>query len=184
MSRGNNLPFPRGSTYWEGDSQAISASEASHLEGATYVVNDERYGTARRLVLRVARNMGAVRLKASHGVRFGATSDYIGRKVRGYTASAGDLGMAVDDQLTTSVAQYDLCYLVEEGPVLCAAGSLVTGTTALTANDVLSWGASGLLVPGAAGRAAYGRGNETVTAGVTGGRKVLVNVGSIFADTE
>lgn len=186
MARGNNLPFPYGGTYFGGDSNLISASEAAHLEGATYEVNDVALGTARRLTLRVLRNKGSVRLKASFGVAFGATADWIGRKVRGYTASTGVLGMAVDDQLTTSVAQNDLFYAVERGPALCRIGTLTTGTTALTNGSVVTWAANGLITLSAAGRQDYGTSAEgsNITAGVTGNRRVLVNVGSIFGDKE
>lgn len=184
MSRGNNLPFPYGSTYFGGRSDLISQTDGVNLEGSTYEIEDPNYGTNARVRLRVVRNMGSVRIKASHGVRFGATANWVGRKIRGYTASSGDLGLAVDDALTTSVAQYDLFYVVEQGPVLARAGTLVTGVTALTVNDVLSWGASGLLMPGAAGRHAYARGTETITGAVTGNRRTLVYAGSTFADTE
>jgi hypothetical protein len=188
MSRYNNLPFPRGSTYWGGDSSLISASQMAYLEGRQYFTEDTSSGgnSGARVKVRVVRNSHAtLRIKAGRGCLFGATTEWVGRKVRGYTAAVTDFGMAADDALVTSVAPGDLFYVVEEGPVKCAAATLTTGATALTVGANVSWGASGLItkhvyVTGL--RRPYGMSQEAVTAAVTGGRAVVVVAGTLFSD--
>lgn len=187
MSRDNNLPFPYGQTMWNGDSNAISASEYAHLEGREYKVNDARYGSGEDITLKVVRNKGSVRLAKSHGVMFGTTAGWVGRKIRGYVSASGTEGYPVDDQLTTSVAQNDLFYIGVGGPFLCQVSGLVTGATAITAGDVVSFGAAGMLVPGGAGRNSLGRldnGTGNITGAITGNRRARVMIGKGYADIE
>lgn len=187
MSRDNNLPFPYGQTMWNGDSNLISASEYAHLEGREYKVNDARYSGGEDITLMVVRNKGTVRLAKSHGVTFGTTVGWVGRKIRGYSASSGVLSLPVDDQLVTSVAQNDLFYVGKAGPFLCQVAGLVTGATALTASDAVSFGAAGMLVPGGAGRYNVGtldNGAGNITGAITGNRRVRVLLGKNYADME
>jgi len=189
MSRFNNLPFEPGSTYFGGDSNLISASVGAQLEGKEYYVNDDSSGLSSGALkkLRVVRHMGATRLNASKGVRFGATANWLGRKVRGYTTATTDFGMGVDDKLATSVAQYDLFYVHVEGPFKGQFGTLGTGATAVAAGDTVNWGASGLLVKAANSTALahpYGQVQEAITSGVTGNRKAGVWVGGLFSDKQ
>lgn len=185
MSRYNNLPFPRGSTYWGGDASLISASQMAYLEGKTYLQEDAN-GSGAYVRLRVLRNSSGGRLKGGRGVQFGATADWLGRKVRGYTTGTVKIGMGVDDAYSvTSVANGDLFYAVQEGPFKGAVATLTTGSTALLVGDTVAWGASGLLTKIANATAVahpYGEMREAVTHLVTGGRAAMVFVGGLFSD--
>lgn len=189
MSRRNNLPFDVGTTYFGGDSNLISASVGVGLEGKTYDVNDTTSGLGSGAYkrLRVVRNMGTTRLNASLGVRFGATANWLGRKVRGYTTATTDFGMGVDDALTTSVAQYDLFYVVEQGPFKGQFSKPTTSTVAIASGDTLNWGSDGLLKKTANSTALahpYAMAQEAITNGTTGTRKAAVYVGGLFSDKQ
>ena len=56
MSRGNNLPFERGATYFGGGQ--TSTTEQNQLEGKLYTVQDDRHGTSTPVRLRCVRNRG------------------------------------------------------------------------------------------------------------------------------
>ena len=186
MSRGNSLPFPYGDTMWQGDSTLISASQYTHLEGATYEQIDLRNGTNQRMTLRVVRNKSGGVLYKGRGVKFGVTAQWLGRKVRGYVSTLGEFGMPIDDQLTTSVKSNDLFYVVEKGPAYVLAASLTTGATALAQAQKLTFTTGGLLSKAAAGRYDLGICMEgtAVTAAVTGNRRCLVQIGGLFSDIE
>ena len=191
MSRRNNLPFPRGSTYWEGNSALVSASDATWLEGKTYDTEDNQYGTGSYIRLRVLRSKSATRLIAGEGVRYGTTSGYWGTKIRGRTTVTTDYGIPVDDTYTTSIAQNDLFYAVEEGPCKClasrGAAGAATASATLTIGKSAVFGASGLLNMAANATAEahpVGVLGESVTSGVTGQRRALVWVGSLFAEKQ
>lgn len=192
MSRYNSLPFPRGETYWNGDSNLISASQATQLEGKTYMASDTTSGLASGsyVTLRVVRNKNSGRLggpgrPTGSGVRFGTTAGWLGTKVRGYTGALTDFGMAIDDAYTTSVATGDLFYVVERGPAKCAFATKTTGSGTMASGDTVNWGASGLLYKTANSTALahpYGEIQEAITSGVTGNRAAVVFVGGLFAD--
>lgn len=186
MSRGNSLPFPYGETYWGGDATLISSAVDSHLEGSEFEVADKRYGTNAKLRLRVVRNKSGGRLQSARGVRFTTASDGLGRKIAGYVATQGGLGFPVDDQLATSVANNDLFYIITQGPVSCRAATATTAATALAVAQIVSFTTGGLITKSAAGRRDLGTLSEptAVTAGVTGNRRVRVQVGVPFASLQ
>lgn len=188
MSRENNLPFPRGETMWNGDSAQISATGYSWLEGKTYKVEDDQHGTGAMVTLRVVRQKNATRAIGSRGIRYGTTTGWLGRKSRGYAADKTAVNQAVDDKYfgVTTIAQNDLFYVVDSGPVKCLVGSLATGSTALTNGNVVAFGHGGGLLDkvtnATANQRPYGTLQEAVTTGTTGNRRALVWAGGLFAD--
>ncbi len=186
MSRSNSLPFDLGETYFLGNSNLISASLGVELEGKEYVVKDNLYGTHQDRKLRVVRNMNASRLVRHRGVCYGATAGWLGRKVRGYVLTSGQIAFPVDGNYVSSIAQYDLFYVVVEGPARCSVAFGGTHSTGITAQVVVSWmnkTPGGMLHPAKAGDFDLGM-NDAAVVNSTVSATALVFIGSGFADKE
>jgi hypothetical protein len=183
----NNLPFPRGETYFNGVN--IDSNEASHLEGREYCVTDNQNGTGAEVRLRVVRATSDLALSNAanryRGVRFGATATWTGRKVRGFTAALGEFGLPIDDAYVCDIKSGDLFYVVVSGPCKVRAGSSTTGAPAISANDNVCFTTAGRIQAGGAGRVPFGMIDTAVSAGATGNAAIkLVWVGGPFADIE
>lgn len=145
MSRDNDLPFPRGKTYFGSGTPVTTAGDSSYdFEGREYLVDDviytpgSTYGQLRsrdKVTLRVVRNSSGFALLPKRLVAF-MDGTHWGRRVAGYTISHTQKGALVDEYLpATGVADGDLFYVVMDGPA--------TGTTNLASatSNIYTYGA-------------------------------------------
>lgn len=128
MSAHENLPFPRGTTYFTGRTADIADSIS--LEGKEYWVadvdlNDTSVGakptrTPRMVKLRIVRNTAAIALLPKRVVRGDATAPHYTKRVTGYTTTTAERGLGVIDEYLPAAGcpVNDLCYIVIEGPSL------------------------------------------------------------------
>lgn len=111
-----NLPFPRGSTFYGNGTPNLTDVGAIALEGKEYLVQDSNVGDG-TVVLRVVRNVSGTALAAKRLVRF--QSGYEGRRVDGYGAVQNQWTYPVDDAYgSQTIANNDLFYVVVRGPCL------------------------------------------------------------------
>jgi len=122
----NNLPFERGSTYFEADTNRINtnASLDTMLGQMFTVKNNGQAGIGdnnQENTLMVVRNSSGGALTPGRGVRYAAT---IG-EVTGY-AAAGKFGHITDEVTAGTIVDDDIFYVVVDGPVN---GLSLTGAT-------------------------------------------------------
>lgn len=114
----NNLPFERGSTYFEGDTNRINtAASLDDMLGQCFTVkNNGQAGighNSQSNTLMVVRNSSGSALTPSRGVKYST----IGKEVSGY-AGTGAFGHIIDDAYTgQTIADDDIFYVVVDGPV-------------------------------------------------------------------
>jgi hypothetical protein len=156
MARNENPPFPRGATYFGGDSTIVETVVSANLEGQEYEFEDEDFtnGTIgscplrsnRRVRCRVVRNSSGgtlapkllVALNASASSAMGVAGQVSG------LAGAQAKGYPVDEWLTSAVISNDLFYVVVDGYAkVTTAGS---GSTTIAVGGVVVGAASGLCV--------------------------------------
>ena len=185
MARGNDLPFPRGSTYFEGDSTLATSTEGVNLEGKVYEYDDHTasqgvgHGTGHRLRLRVIRNASGGNLTAGRGVFLRTASTAVfGSRALGHTFPAGGYGICVDDAYSTgyNIISNDLFYGVIAGPVRMRK-SLRTAT--LTVREAVAFDTGGRLINCTSNYFQLGVASETKTSQTTGSY-TLVYVGSDY----
>jgi len=158
------LPFPRGSTYSDakrGANSLVTLSDsgpASNLEGKLYQVKDTIHNTGIPVILRVVKNdsggdLAVARKWLSFRLSNAATTpgDW-GRRVDGVAGTGGEPCKPMDDAyyygtedtsqggLETTIAQYDLFYVVEAGPCLVEGQ---TGVAAGSAGDAVQMAGAG-----------------------------------------
>lgn len=181
MGRYTDPPFARGETYFNGDT--IDISDLANLggeilEGREYDFEDSVHGSGATVRCRVVRNMSATAVTAKQlllpSVAITYPGDYIGR-VNGVSDGTAKKVFVADELLpTVGVPQYDLFYVITEGPatvVTPAAGVAVTlgnnvvSTTTGRATVQDMSGATSVL--GAQLNNAVGMALATITAGQT-----------------
>lgn len=129
------LPFPRGKTYSDAAGDGTGAlvtmadsSPAVNLEGRTFQVPDTIHKTTHLVTLRIVRFDAAIAV-ARKCLSFSVASkgDW-GARVDGLAGTGGELAKPLDDAyyygvdgtanraVATTIAQYDLGYVVDEGP--------------------------------------------------------------------
>jgi len=164
----NVLPFPRGETYAQDGAITMAATTASELEGKLYRVEDSLHGTGEDVILRCVRCSAAITV-AYKLMSFAAAKFNL--QIDGISGTAGEVCKPLDDKYAsdgaiTTIVQYDLCYVVEEGPcdILSAAGGITT--TALEAVGGDGAGAIKDSIP-TAGQAVIGTAAENMTVAAT-----------------
>lgn len=183
MSRDNDLPFARGSTYCGGDTTAIAAL-GSALEGKVFETVDSVTNLPVRL--RVVKASAAITAPAGRGL--GYTAAYYGRRVTTFVAAAGDFGKIADPDLgSQSIVSGDLFYVIDEG--YCTNARL--GASSSTDGGTCCFDAAGYLTPLASednathGAYVVGRfGEAAVTSTGQGNEYVDVVVGGTDADAD
>lgn len=189
MSRNNNLPFPIGSTY--GDGQTMYSTSAPNLEGKIYRADGAPSADGKQEVREymIVRNSSGVALAGptlgQRGLRFGTTAGWFNNRIRGYALATNDYGVIPDDALTTSVPANDLFYVHVRGPAKAQVASKTTGAVTFTAGKPVFFGRTGgLLLQLAAGitaeRHPIGSVYEAITSGTTGNRTTVVMVGGLM----
>lgn len=124
MAYFENLPFPRGSTFYNGGTIDSNNLQGLNLEGQEYLHEDldftNKYNTPRsdRLVrVRVVRNVAAAALLPKRLARMQASGLYYNQRVDGYTTVDNARGYPIDEFLAaTGVPVNDLFYVVVGGP--------------------------------------------------------------------
>ena len=126
-----SLPFPRGETYFYGNTSAAIASgstgPANRLVGREFLTNDsfravgKGHGTGQKIRLKVLRNNSGGDLKRHRGgVRPSTAAGTANgdNLAAGYVNIVGGKGYVIDDAYDTgyNIADDDLFYVVIEGP--------------------------------------------------------------------
>ena len=167
------LPFPRGKTYFQG--QTPDAEAGADLEGRLFTFVSPEY-PGRELTLRVVRYTGSSALTVARKICAFA-SGALGTKSDGYISADGQVGKPIDDAYPVgmTIQPNDLFYVVEAGP--CVVGKL-TGSGMTIADGALVYGDStGVIDPAASSGHAIGR--ALGAAGATAST-VLVDVQATF----
>lgn len=161
MSRDNDLPFARGSTYCNGDATAIAAL-GTELEGNIYRTTDPTTGRAQRLIV-LKNTKGSAWAVGGLGLK--AEAGYLGRRVDSATDAQG-FGFIGDPEYgTNTIADDDLFYAIFDGFV----SNAKTATTTITDATGVSFDSAGKIIPVAATDGwCIGMAAETVTSPTTG----------------
>lgn len=150
MARNENAPFPRGSTFWNGDTTVIDTTDAFQYEGVEYEFEDLDFSTGtigsekmrsnRRVTCRCVRNVSGSTIYAGDLValnRTGVTDGVTGQPTPGQVigqiqglagnANAGkdaDKAYPVDEWLPAAgCLPNDLCWIVVDGFAKIQSGS-------------------------------------------------------------
>ncbi len=181
MSRDNDLPFPRGSTYCDGDSTLLTqlGTNDHALEGAIYLTKDPITGYDQRLI--VLKNRHSTVITGGRGVA--PLAAYLGRRTADFVGSVGGFGFIVDPEYArqgVSVAVNDLYYAIYDGFV----SNVRLGASNAVDFGVMIFDAAGYLIPVAANDAAHivARCTEAVTSTGQGNEDVNVQVGGPYAN--
>jgi len=177
MSRTNDLPFERGSTYYEGDTALIAAADGINLEGTKYIVQDSASG--QELTLMIVKNATGSTLTAPGGKGLAPKAAYIGRRVNSTVGSAGGYGHICDPLQVNNVVDGDLFYVVDSGYVTGAK----LGASNAVDFGVCCFNSTGNLIPiGTQDGYVVGRFAAAVTSTGDGNETVDVVVGGSAAD--
>ena len=180
------LPFPRGSTWSDKSGMTLTASIANELTGRLFVVKDTQHDTGIRVILRCVRTNVALTVGGTASVPLhqifsfdGDTKDW-GTEIDAITGAVGEVGKPIDDAYPGAyvIPQYDLCYVVEEGPTKIGA------TTSMSVNAHLSVtpGATGLLHTAQPGGDEYLLGTSDAILVDSVDNLVYVNSGTVSPD--
>lgn len=134
MARFEEPPFERGQTYF-GVGDVIDISDLTNIggeqyEGREYIVEDTIHGSGCHIVLRVVRNMSATAVLAKQTLIPSTVAEYGHRRVNGVQTVTAALSYIADEIMPPAgCPQYDLFYVVMEGPCLVTSpdgGSAIT----------------------------------------------------------
>jgi hypothetical protein len=154
VAKYENLPFPVGTTYFDGQTADTTTFTATNLEGKQYEVEDLFYvpspfsatktlRTAYLKTVRIMRNVATVALEGGFLVepqQNGSDGRYYLGRINGYstvgnTGATNNPSYGLDEFLPTAgVAVNDLAYCTIEGPFL--------GNASLTPGEILGTGNS------------------------------------------
>lgn len=173
MSRNNDLPFERGSTYFEGDTVAIAADSVgpTNLQGKTYLVQDSSSG--QEITLMILKNGGST-LTTPGGKGVLPKAAAIDKECNGLVGTAGAYGYLVDPAYTGDIVASDYFYVVVGG----IARDAVLGASNAVDLGVAVFNATAQLIPvGSTDGYIVGRFAEAVTSTGAGNERVDVIVG-------
>lgn len=178
MSRENDLPFERGSTYYEGDTAMIAADPAGipGIEGKVFETYDSQNGQL--VILKAVRNRGStLTTPAGRGVLPAAA--YIDRGISAFVGTAGAYGYIMDPAHVGDFVANDIGYVVIGG--FCRDAQL--GASNAVDLAVCVFNATGRLIPvGSTDGHIVGRFAEAVTSTGDGNERVDAVVGSPAAN--
>lgn len=162
MSRDNDLPFARGSTYCNGDATAI-AGLGTELEGRVFRTKDPSTGRDQRLI--VLKNSAVSALTVA-GIGLAPTAGYLGRRTGAAVSAARAFGFIGDPEYgSTTIAPGDLFYAIYDGFV----SNAKTHTTTITELDPVGFHSDGKILPAADSEGwQIGIAAETVTSPTSG----------------
>lgn len=169
MAYSDNLPFERGTTFWEGDSDSISATDPSALAlvGKRFTVPDTENNLGIPVTLQVVRNVTGSAITVAKGTGYDYDTDYPDMDADS-TAADGGYGHVIDDAYPASysIPDDDLFYVVVEGPV-----AMLADSNGVTKGEHVAFTGSGKVESGsnaASGDYLIGVARETFTSGNTG----------------
>jgi hypothetical protein len=113
------LPFPRGETLEEGNTNLLGATSNDQLLGKKFLATDTVHGTGEDVVVMAVKNDSGSAITTEHRcVEFDSTALDLFRKVSGYCDSGGGLALPIDDAYadSTSLADHAIFYVVVKGP--------------------------------------------------------------------
>jgi hypothetical protein len=202
MSNHANLPFERGSTYFDGDSTRATSVGVEHILGQRFTVKNDGWNERRRVYytgsiagatasvsnssdeveLVVVRNDSGSSITAGHGVRFATGSAGAMRLVAGSVAGVGNFGYPTDDMYgTSSLINNDLFYVVTKGPCLVKCTTNGTKADLIEPHAGVQFNGRGEIELAAADQYSIGyaltAGNETTT-----GQQIMIYVQPGFQD--
>jgi len=191
----NNLPFPRGQTYWGGDSTRVTSTNLTGLIGRVFEVNDAAvgvndttrgHGTNLKVKLRVCKNSSGGNLTRARGCKFATIGGAFGGIVTGAVDTANIYGEPIDDYYgaAANIIDKDLFYTVCEGPVDVKQATHAATVTAVLVGEVMSWDNQGHLVnTGGAGSINICVAHENIAGTATGTFK-RVYMGAQFSNRQ
>lgn len=149
MAQWEQLPFPRGQTFYQNAAAGPNLTDTSGLtlEGTVWVVGDADSlpigpGTPQpaynqgQIWLAVVRNTSGIALQAKRLVKFQAT--FFRRRVDGYAFTTTQPCFPVDDQYgSQTIANNDLFYIVVKGPCLVQTSLNGDATNVLNEGDIV-----------------------------------------------
>ena len=136
MARDETPPFPRGRTFYNGETIDTNDLGGVNLEGKEYKHEDTVNGTGLYVTLRVVRNVSGITLHPKRLVRY--KTGFFGRRVDGYTTTTNEQGYPIDDAYVNGIANNDLFYVIVEGPCKIKNGTTQATTSVVTEKDPLS----------------------------------------------
>jgi hypothetical protein len=173
MSRNNDLPFERGSTYYEGVTADIAADTVgpTNLQGKRFLVYDPT--TGQEITLMVVKNDGStLTTPAGKGVLPDAGN--IDRAINGFVGTAGAYGYVVDSAHVGDFVAGDYGYVIVGG----FAKDCVLGASNAVDLAVAVFNNAGQLIPvGSTDGYVVGRFAEAVTSTGAGNERVDCIVG-------
>lgn len=155
MARDENPPFERGQTFYQGRTPDSNNLEGDQYLGKEYVFEDIDYSTAgmkatrtgHPVRCRIVRNSSAGALLPKRLVSYKAATNR--QEVDGYADTTNEYCLPLDEWLPAAgVPQYDLAYVVVEGPAVCltdlagGANNLLPEATVLVALTAATSGAT------------------------------------------
>jgi hypothetical protein len=180
MSRSNDLPFERGSTYWGGDATLLTAAgtDANSLEGRVYETVDPISLKPQRLI--VLKNTHSAAIAGGRGVRPAAAQ--LGKRTGDYVGTTGGFGYIVDPEyarLGVTVAVNDMYYGILDGNV----SNVKLGASNAVDFGVMIFDTAGYVIPVGANDDCHivGRCLEAVTSTGAGNEAVDMAVGAVHA---
>jgi hypothetical protein len=173
MNQATILPFPRGTTYFQG--QTPDANLGKDLEGRLFTILSPEY-PGRLLTLRVVRYTGTSDLTVARKICAFA-SGHLGTKSDGYIAQDGQVGKPIDDAYSVgmTIRPNDLFYVVESGP--CTVGKLTGSGMTISAGALVYGDSTGVIDPAASSGHSIGR---AIAAASATDSTVLVDVQATF----
>tara|TARA_R110000803_G_scaffold205530_4_gene272285 strand:+ start:8601 stop:9164 length:564 start_codon:yes stop_codon:yes gene_type:complete len=139
-----NLPFERGATYFDGDTNRATSTGTDHILGQEFTVKNDHGGhghsVSSEMTLIAIRNGSSGNLSTGKGIRFDPlVAKNLHRICEDYVASQGLYGLAIDDAYGDSytIVPNDIFYAVLDGPVhiktaLDSVSATITGGVPLT----------------------------------------------------
>lgn len=160
-------PFPRGTTFFGGESPSLTNQKSLDIEGveAVFADVDPDTGVSRTpypVTVRAMRNVSTVSVSAKDLVRAQISGLHIGKRFDGKAYVRGEKCYPVDEHLSGSCAVNDICWVVTKGPAMvttavangqgnsiavgdliqCVTAAASTGTTAGRAGAMFELGAA------------------------------------------
>ena len=130
-----SLQFPRGETANQSGWLTLTSTTMGDLIGNVFEVPDTVHGTGIPVKLRAVRLEAGV-TGALKAMEFGSDALDFRRTVAGYADTAGAITKPLDELYDGVVlAQYDIVYLVYEGPTTVTLGGTVTAGQALSCDS-------------------------------------------------
>lgn len=129
------LPFPRGTTFREGDTDETESTVESNFLGAEFQVLDTEHDTKRPVTLKLVKNASGSALAANLAVTYRVGASALagdqGRVIGGYCDAIAERAAGVVDDAygSATIADDDLFYIVRRGPVDVTMGDIASSVT-------------------------------------------------------